>query len=119
MKILHIEDQDHFINEVKNFIKNKKEIIIKDEITTNIEAIETLKNDNYDIIILDGNLLDGKSTPIIDWLIEKNYNKEKVILHSNDIPFLMNAHKKGFTKIYQKNDNSFFKEVEKSLQETN
>lgn|GEM_PF-4054185 len=104
-KILHIEDSSFFMEEIKDFFKSQREVIIKN-VVSNTDALKTLKEDEFDLIILDGNLIDGKSTIVLEYLITTNYDKSKVMLHSGDIALLIDAQKKGFTNLCLKSDGS-------------
>ena len=105
-KILHIEDDKYCMDMVRAILNEQKDIIIIDNIRTITQAMTELENNMYDIIIIDGNLLDGSSMEIILWLIKMNISKKKVFLHSGCCSFLTHGQKNGFTNTYSKGSES-------------
>lgn len=102
MKILHIEDQEFFINSVKKLLVKNKEIELENS-NSIIDATKKLSTKRYNLIILDGNLIDGKSDILLD-IILQSIDPSKILLHSGTMSFLMLGKSKGINNLFLKND---------------
>jgi CheY-like chemotaxis protein len=98
-KILYVEDNDErniLIQSAEDEMTKKVEFEIKKAVEAN-EAIRLLKNNTYDVIILDGRLEDSThGRDVIDYIEkEKKELLERLIVISGEYTFLEEVNSKG------------------------
>lgn len=79
-KLLIIEDDDNLRKSIKKLI-GEKDVDITDAATGN-EALELLKDDNYDCMILDLGLADMSGFELIEELNNPGYNRPPIIVYT-------------------------------------
>ena len=84
IKVLVVDDDELFINEITDFFKNDKEVLIMGTASDGNEAIKYI-SDEIDIIILDLIMPNKDGYGFLRYLKDNNINKKVVLVSSSNL----------------------------------
>ena len=84
IKVLVVDDDENFVNEICDFFKNDKEVLIMGTASDGNEAIKYI-NDEIDIIILDLIMPNKDGYGVLKYLKDNAINKKTVLISSSNI----------------------------------
>jgi len=84
IKVLVVDDDELFVNEINDFFKNDKEVLIIGNANDGNEAIKYISNE-IDIIILDLIMPNKDGYGLLKYLRENNINKKVVLVSASNL----------------------------------